>query len=54
MGHQKSCARKIVKSAQDGQGYEVVEGAEQQITGAVVDGSPAYQTTAPASAARAD
>ena len=25
MGHQESCAHKIVQSAQDGQGYEMVE-----------------------------
>ena len=54
MGHQESCAREVVQPAQDGQGYEVVESAEQQITGVVIDGSPADQTTTPASAAGAD
>ena len=33
---------------------EVLESAEQQIAGVVVDGSPAHQTAAPASAAGAD
>ena len=54
MGHQESGAREIVQSAQDGQGYEMVESAEQQTTRAVVDGSPAYQATSFASATGAD
>ena len=54
MGHQESGARKIVQSAQDGKGHEVVVSAEQQTTRVVVDGSLAYQATAFASATRAD
>ena len=41
MGHQESCARKVSQQTQDGQGHEVVESAEQQTAGVVVDGSPA-------------
>ena len=54
VGHQESGAREIIQSAQNGQGYKMVESAEQQTTRAVVDGSPAYQATSFASATGAD
>ena len=38
----------------DAQGREMVESFERQVASALADGSPAYQTTAPAAAARAD
>ena len=42
MGHQKSRARKVTQQTQDGQGHDVVESAEQQTAGVVVDGSPTH------------
>ena len=54
MVDQGSGAREVSQQAQNGQGHEMVESVEQQIAGAVVDGSPAHQTTTPVAAAGAD
>ena len=54
VGHQESCAREVSQQTQDGQGHKMVESFEQQIARVVVDGGPAHQTAAPASAAGAD
>ena len=54
MGDQVGGTGEVSQQAQNGQGHEMVESVEQQIVRAVVDGSPADQTAAPAAGAGTD
>ena len=51
---EESCTCEVSQQAQDGRGNKIMDSVEHWTARALADGSPAHQTTAPASAAGAD